>query len=102
MEKMKFVLIGCGRIATLHVAGYKDRDDAVLYGVYDKKKTAAEDFAKEYGIEKVYDTYEDVLNDPDVTGVEILVPHHLHCALTIQACNAKKTRICSKTYGNES
>lgn len=90
MEKMKFVLIGCGRIATLHVAGYKDREDALLYGVYDKKKSAAEDFAKEYGIEKVYDTYEEVLSDPDVTGVEILVPHHLHCKLTVQACEAKK------------
>jgi hypothetical protein len=36
-EKMRFVFIGCGRIATLHVAGYRDRVEAELYGVYDRK-----------------------------------------------------------------
>jgi len=90
MEKMRFVLIGCGRIATLHVAGYKDRADAELYGVYDKNKKTAEEFAAAYGIPKIYASYEEVLADPTVTGVEILVPHHLHCALTVQACQAKK------------
>ncbi|HOO23387.1 MAG TPA: Gfo/Idh/MocA family oxidoreductase [Clostridia bacterium] len=90
MEKMRFVLVGCGRIATLHVAGYKDRDDAELYGVYDKSRQTAEKFAAEHDIPVVYDSYEDVLADPTVTGVEILVPHHLHCEMTIKACEAKK------------
>ena len=90
MEKLKFVLIGCGRIATLHVAGYKDREDAELWGVYDKNPQTAKRFAAEHGIPKVYDSYEAVLADPEVTGVEILVPHHLHCELTIAACKAKK------------
>lgn len=90
MDKKRFVLVGCGRIATLHVAGYKDRDDAELYGVYDKKQSAAVSFAKEHNIPKVYNSYEEVLADPTVCGVEILVPHHLHCEMTIQACEAKK------------
>ncbi len=90
MEKLRFALIGCGRIATLHVAGYKDRTDAELYGVYDKNKAAAEKFAEEHNIPKVYDSYEEVLADPTIVGVEILVPHHLHCDLTIKACEAKK------------
>lgn len=90
MGKMRFVLIGCGRIATLHVAGYKDRDDAELYGVYDKNKQCAEKFAAEHGIPKVYESYEEVLADPTVTGVELLVPHHLHCEMTVKACEAKK------------
>ncbi len=89
-EKMRFVLIGCGRIATLHVAGYRDRDDAELYGVYDKKKAVALAFAKEHGIPRVYDSFEEVLSDSSVTGIELLVPHHLHCQMTIQACQAKK------------
>ncbi|HPD02571.1 MAG TPA: Gfo/Idh/MocA family oxidoreductase [Clostridia bacterium] len=90
MSKMKFVLVGCGRIATLHVAGYKNRDDAELYGVCDKNRQAAKKFAEEHGIPKIYDCYEDVLADPEVTGVELLVPHHLHCPMTIAACRAKK------------
>ena len=87
---MNFVLVGCGRIATLHVAGYKDYQDAKLYGVYDKNINCAKKFAAEHGIPKVYESYEQVLADDKVTGVEILTPHHLHCQMTIQACNAKK------------
>lgn len=79
MSKMKFAFVGCGRIATLHVAGYKNRDDCELYGVYDKNKQTAEKFAAEHGIPKVYDSYEELLADPNITGVEILAPHHLHC-----------------------
>ena len=86
---MNFVLVGCGRIATLHIAGYKDYQDAKLYGVYDKNINCAKKFAAEHGIPKVYESYEQVLADDKVTGVEILTPHHLHCQMTIQACNAK-------------
>lgn len=89
-KKAKFVIVGCGRISTLHVAGYKDREDAELYGVFDKKKSVATAFAKEHGIEKVYDTFEDVLADKEVVGIELLVPHHLHAEMAIEALNAKK------------
>jgi len=90
MEKLKFVLIGCGRIASLHVAGYRGRDDAELYGVFDTNMQTAKRFAAEHGVPKVYASYAEVLADPAVAGVEILVPHHLHCELTIAACKAKK------------
>lgn len=90
MDKMKFVLVGCGRIATLHVAGYQNREDVVLWGVFDKNEQTAKQFAAEFGVPKVYDSYESVLADPEVTGVELLVPHHLHCEMTIAACKSKK------------
>jgi predicted dehydrogenase len=44
----------------------------------------------------VYDSYEAVLADPEVTGVEILVPHHLHCDLTIAPARQKKPRFRAK------
>lgn len=90
MDKMKFVLVGCGRIATLHVAGYRDNPDAQLWGVYDINRAAAKKFACEYGISKVYSSYEEVLADPEVTAVELLLPHHLHCEFTVKACSAGK------------
>ncbi|MDD3831763.1 MAG: Gfo/Idh/MocA family oxidoreductase [Clostridia bacterium] len=89
-NKAKFVLVGCGRIATVHVAGYKDREDAELYGVYDKKKSVAVAFANKHGINKVYDSYEELLDDKDVVGIELLVPHNLHAEMAITALKAKK------------
>lgn len=90
MDKMKFVIIGCGRIATLHVAGYKKSKDALLYGVYDKNMSCAKKFAEKHNIPKVYESFEDVLADKKVCAVEIIVPHHLHCEMTIKACDAGK------------
>lgn len=90
MSRMKFVLVGCGRIARLHVAGYRDNPDAQLWGVYDLNHAAAVKFAQEHGIPKVYKSYDDVLADSEVTAAELLLPHHLHCEYTLMACRAKK------------
>ncbi|MGI6702301.1 MAG: Gfo/Idh/MocA family protein [Christensenellales bacterium] len=89
-DKLKFVLIGCGRIATLHVKGYQDNPHAELYGVYDKNISQAKKFAEEFNIKKVYNSYDEVLSDKDVAAVEILVPHHLHAELTVKACDHGK------------
>ena len=59
-DKLKFVLIGCGRIATLHVKGYQDNPHAELYGVYDKNISQAKKFAEEFNIKKVYNSYDEV------------------------------------------
>ncbi len=90
MNKMKFVLVGCGRIAHLHVAGYKDNPDAELWGVCDLNHAAAHKFAQKHGIPRVYANYDEVLADPEVTAVELLLPHHLHCDYTVKAAGAKK------------
>ncbi|MCL2194879.1 MAG: Gfo/Idh/MocA family oxidoreductase [Oscillospiraceae bacterium] len=90
MNKLKFVLIGCGRIASLHVAGYKDHPQVQLWGVCDINKSAAQTFAQEHGVPHVYDSFDDVLADPEVVAVELLIPHHLHCEYSVRACNAGK------------
>ena len=89
-EKIKSVFVGSGRIATLHVPGYRDNPDAELWGVYSRHKSHAEAFAKEHGIPKVYSSYEEILADPEVDAVELLIPHHLHCEYTVKACEAGK------------
>lgn len=89
-NKLYIVLVGCGRIATLHLLGYKDNPDAEIYGICDKDIKKAEQFAQSCGAKKVYKCYEEVLEDPEVDAVEILVPHHLHCEMTVKACEAGK------------
>ena len=90
MGKMKFVIIGCGRISSLHVTGYRDNPDAELWGVFDVDQAAAKKFAAAHGIPKIYSSFDEVLADKEVTAVELLLPHHLHCEYTVKACEAKK------------
>jgi predicted dehydrogenase len=41
-------------------------------------------------VDKVYGEYQDLLADPGVDLVELLVPHHLHASMAIAACEAGK------------
>jgi predicted dehydrogenase len=90
MNPIRVAMVGCGRISGLHQMGYKGREDARIVAVCDTNKSAAKKKAKEWGVEKVYTNYQQVLEDKDIDLVELLTPHHLHCSMTVQACQAGK------------
>ena len=68
----------------------RERQDAIITAVCDSNKSHARAKAKEWGVEKVYGDYQQVLEDGDMDLVELLTPHHLHCSMTVQACQAGK------------
>lgn len=90
MKPIGVAIVGCGRISDLHVPGYQGREDARIVAVCDVKRPAANSKAKAWGVKKVYTDYQKVLADPEVHLVELLTPHHLHCGMTVQACQAGK------------
>jgi predicted dehydrogenase len=90
MNAIRVAIVGCGRISDLHQIGYRGREDAKIVAVCDTNKGHARDKAREWGVEKVYTDYAQVLNDKDVDVVELLTPHHLHCSMTVQAAEAGK------------
>jgi predicted dehydrogenase len=90
MKPFGVAIVGCGRISDLHQIGYQGIQDARIVAVCDTNKTVAKRKAKQWGVEKVYTDYQQVLDDKDVDLVELLTPHHLHCPMTIQAAQAGK------------
>jgi predicted dehydrogenase len=90
METIRAAIVGCGRISDLHQLGYRDRDDARIVAVCDSDRERAEEKAAAWGVKKVYTDYEQVLSDREVDLVELLTPHHLHCPMTVAACQAGK------------
>jgi len=90
MNPIRVAIVGCGRISDLHQMGYRGREDAKIVSVCDTSKTRARKKAKEWGVEKVYTDYSQVLEDKEVDLVELLTPHHLHCSMTVQAAQAGK------------
>jgi predicted dehydrogenase len=90
MNPIRVAIVGCGRISGLHQMGYQGREDARIVAVCDTNRSAAKKKAKEWGVEKVYTNYQQVLEDKDIDLVELLTPHHLHCSMTVQACQAGK------------
>lgn len=90
MKKIKVCIVGCGRIATLNVLGYIDNPDAEVYAVCDLNEQRAQEAGKTWGVSKIYTSYGEVLKDPEIDMIELLVPHHLHCKMAILACEAGK------------
>ncbi len=90
MDPLKVAIVGCGRISDLHQVGYRGREDAKIIAVCDPNKARARQKAREWGVEKVYTDFNQVLTDREVEAVELLTPHHLHCPMTVQAAQAGK------------
>ena len=86
---------GCGVIAnqfaqSLALAG------RTVYGVANRTHSKAEAFAREYGVERVYDSFEDLYEDPDVDCVYITTPHNTHITYLRAALAAGKHVLCEK------
>ncbi|MCH8234978.1 MAG: Gfo/Idh/MocA family oxidoreductase [Chloroflexi bacterium] len=89
-ERVRVGFIGAGAISTLHARGYVDNPTGELYAVADPAPGVAQARADEWGAQKVYTDYRELLADPDVDAVEILLPHHLHLPITLEALEAGK------------
>jgi predicted dehydrogenase len=85
MKPVGVGIVGCGRISDLHQLGYVGRDDARIVAVCDTNRTHAKAKAKAWGVPKVYTDYAELLKDPEIDLVELLVPHYLHCPMTVEA-----------------
>jgi predicted dehydrogenase len=95
-KKYNFGIIGCGAIAPCHASSIKQIPEANLYAVCDIVAEKANNFAKQYSVEKIYYDYKDMLKDPQVDIVNVCVPSGLHGEISIAAAEAGKHIVCEK------
>lgn len=67
-----------------------------LLGVASRSLTSAQAYAREWGIPKVYGSYEELLADPEIDVIYNPLPNHLHAEWTIKALYAGKHVLCEK------
>lgn len=94
MKRIKFALIGCGRIAQRH-AEHID-NFAQLVAVCDIVSTKADAMAEKYGARAYYKIEELLLKENDVQVISICSPNGLHATQTIAALNAGFHVLCEK------
>lgn len=77
MSDIKWAVLGTGVIANEMAVALK-KIGRNIYAVGNRTYSKAVDFAKKYGIKKVYDDYNDMFTDSDVDVIYITTPHNTH------------------------
>jgi predicted dehydrogenase len=70
-----------------------------LVGIASRSLEKARAVADELGFTKVYGSYQELLEDPEIEAVYIPLPNHLHVPWSIVALEAGKHVLCEKPIG---
>ena len=93
---LRWAVIGCGVIAN-EMAQALALEDRHLAGIANRTKEKAVAFAEKYGVEKVYDSYEELYADPGIDAVYITTPHNTHIDFMRACLSAGKHVLCEKS-----
>ena len=97
MKKVTWGVLGTAHIAKGHtIPGMLQAENCRLYAIAGRTLGKAEAFKEEFGFEKAYGSYEELLADPAVEAVYIPLPNELHYEWAVKALNAKKHVLCEK------
>lgn len=95
MKKYGFGILGCGVISKWHAEAIKSINSAVLVGVYDNNIDNAKKLSAEFDC-KVFNSLEDMLNNPEIDVINICLPSGLHAEMAVKIANAKKHFVVEK------
>lgn len=94
MNKVKFAIIGCGRIGTRHA--HHISNQGKLIAVCDTEKSKADSLAVQHGAKPYYSIDSLVDNCKDVDVISICTPNGLHAEHTIMALKKGFHVLCEK------
>ncbi len=98
MHKIRWGILAPGHISRGFVAGLKVAEGAELYAVASRSYERAAAFAHEFGFQKVFGSYQELADDPDVEVIYIATPHHLHFENALLCLQKGKPVLCEKPF----
>lgn len=97
MRIIKWGVLGTAGIARgCTIPGMKEAENCELYAIAGRNIEKAKAYQQEFGFEKAYGSYEELLGDTAVEAVYIPLPNTLHCEWTLKAIEAGKHVLCEK------
>ena len=99
MAKLRWGIIGTGKIASVFANGLFRSQTGELVAVASRTKAKATEFAKKHKAAKAHASYDALLADTNVDVVYIATPHTHHQEWAVRAAVAKKHILCEKPVG---
>jgi len=98
-KKVHWGIIGLGKIANKFAADLQLSNDVILQGVASRNMQKATAFAEKYNAITAYDSYEKLVNDPEIEVIYIATPHTFHFENTMLCLKHGKAVLCEKPMG---
>ena len=96
-KRVKYAVIGAGRVSCKHAKAIKTLSNSELRGVYDLNSLKAKEFVSKYDVE-CYQSLNEVLKDPEIEVVNICTPHNTHVKIALKAVKNNKKVLCEKPF----
>jgi predicted dehydrogenase len=95
---MRLGIVSTADINRKVIPGAQASEKIELVAVASRDQARAEEYARTWGIERAYGSYEAMLEDPDVDAVYISLPNTMHREWSIRSVEAGKHVICEKPF----
>ena len=95
---MKIGVLGAGNISRMVAPTLVAMSQIECYAVSSRDLNKAQAFADEFGFEKAYGSYEEMLRDPAVELVYVATPHSHHYEHMMQCIDYGKPILCEKAF----
>ncbi len=90
-DTIRVGFVGAGGNTKLHhIPKLKKIAGVEVKSVANRTRASSERVAQEFGIERVHDTWQEVVNDPGIDAVVIGTWPYMHCTVTLAALAAGK------------
>jgi predicted dehydrogenase len=91
MSTLRIGLIGAGsNTRSRHIPGLRALPDVEIVAVCNRRRESTQAAAREFGIPRTFDTWQDLVADADIDAVVIGTWPYLHCPITLAALEAGK------------
>lgn len=96
-EKIRWGILGCGKIAAKFASDLRLVKDAMLVAVASRDAEKAAEFGRTFGAQLVFDNY-NALAASAIDIVYVATPHTFHHEHTMLCLSAKKAVLCEKPF----
>ena len=100
MDKVRFGLVGTGRITDWVLKGAFEDPRFVVQAVCSRTRENAEAFAAKYNIPDIYTDLDQMASSPEVDAIYIGTPNHTHADIAIKCLNHGKHVLCEKPFAS--
>lgn len=93
---VKWGILSTANINRKVIPGAHASPKVELIAVASRGQARADEYAKRWGIQRAYGSYDALLADPQIEAVYISLPNSMHCEWAIKALEAGKHVLCEK------